>query len=55
MEKLKELLQCQKDKKQKSCTPCSNFFTCKLRAEYVEETYKSMNKDFDNKKDGFNF
>ena len=55
MKKLKELKQCQKDKKQKSCMPCTNFLTCILRKEYVEETYRSMNKDFDNTKDGFNF
>ncbi len=55
MNKLEELKQCQKDKKQNSCIPCKTFFTCNLRKEYVKAVYRSMNPNFDNSKDGFNF
>jgi len=43
-EKLKELQACQEEKKLQSCMKCSKILACRLRKEYVNAVYESMNK-----------
>ena len=42
--KLKELKACQEEKKLQSCMKCSEILECRLRKEYVNAVYESMNK-----------
>lgn len=42
--KIKELNSCQVSNNLDSCSPCSEFFTCQLRKQYVVTVYESMNK-----------
>jgi len=42
--KLKELKACQEAKKVQSCMKCSEILACRLRKEYVNAVYESMNK-----------
>ncbi len=50
--KTAELKKCQGDKGYKSCLPCPQINDCKLRDEYVNAVYESMNKG---KGGGFEF
>jgi hypothetical protein len=43
-DKTKELQACQVEKGYKSCLPCPQINECKLRDEYVDAVYDSMNK-----------
>jgi hypothetical protein len=43
-QKLIELKQCQDKSSKDDCFECSSFFECKLRKEYVNAVYDSMNK-----------
>jgi len=43
-EKTKKLKACQADKGYKSCLPCPRLNDCKIRDEYVNAVYESMNK-----------
>jgi len=43
-EKLKELKECQVSNNLKSCFDCKKLLECKLRDEYVNAVYQSMNK-----------
>jgi hypothetical protein len=43
-DKLKELRECQEKRGLKSCMPCPEIVGCKLRNEYVNAVYLSMNK-----------
>lgn len=40
-----ELNDCKDFKKNMSCWNCVDFFSCKIRKEYVAKTYKAMSKD----------
>ncbi len=51
-EKTKELKACQADKGYKSCFPCPQINDCRIRDEYVNAVYESMNKG---KGGGFEF
>lgn len=51
-EKLKELKECQEKNNLKSCLKCKEVISCKIRNEYVDAVYKSMNKG---KGGGFEF
>ena len=44
LEKLKKLKECQESSNLKSCLKCEKIIGCKLRNEYVDSVYKSMNK-----------
>lgn len=43
-EKLQELEECQVKNNLKSCFDCEQLLECKLRKEYVQAVYSSMNK-----------
>ncbi len=51
-EKTKELKKCQEQKKVDSCLKCKEIIGCKVRNEYVDAVYLSMNKG---KGGGFEF
>jgi hypothetical protein len=42
-EAMKKVQECQESKGFESCFDCEIFFDCKLREEYVDIVYKSMN------------
>jgi hypothetical protein len=42
--KKNELTTCQKEKEVQSCLKCEELLECKLRQEYVNAVYNSMNK-----------
>ncbi|WP_430803551.1 MULTISPECIES: hypothetical protein [unclassified Campylobacter] len=48
------LLECQSKKGLASCMKCDEFFSCKIRQEYVDSAYKSMSKS-DSDDGGFDF
>ncbi len=52
VEKTKELKKCQEQKKVDSCLKCKEIIGCKVRNEYVDAVYLSMNKG---KGGGFEF
>lgn len=52
IEKTKLLKECQKKRKLTSCLQCKEIIGCKVRNEYVDAVYKSMNKG---KGGGFEF
>ena len=52
IEKTKILKDCQKDKNVNSCLKCEEIIGCKIRNEYVNAVYESMNKG---KGGGFEF
>ena len=52
IEKTKILKNCQKDKNVESCLKCKEVIGCKIRNEYVNAVYESMNKG---KGGGFEF
>lgn len=43
-EKIIKLQDCQKSKNIDSCLKCENVIECKIRKEYVDSVYASMNK-----------
>jgi hypothetical protein len=43
-EALIELKKCQQNKTLNSCMECNEILTCKIRKEYVNKVYESMNK-----------
>ncbi len=43
-EKLEILTKCQEEKGLNSCFNCELLLECKIRDEYVDSVYKSMNK-----------
>ncbi len=51
-QKTKELKECQKSKNLTSCLKCKEIIGCRLRNEYVDAVYKSMNRG---KGGGFEF
>ena len=44
IEKTKLLKECQKEKNIDSCLKCKEIIGCKIRNEYVNAVYESMNK-----------
>ena len=52
LQKTKELKECQRSKNLDSCLKCQMIVGCRLRNEYVDAVYKSMNKG---KGGGFEF
>ncbi|BCD68012.1 hypothetical protein [Nitratiruptor sp. YY09-18] len=52
IQKTKELKECQENKKISSCLQCELIIGCRLRNEYVDAVYKSMNRG---KGGGFEF
>lgn len=51
-EKLKILKECQEKHNLNSCLKCKEILACKIRNEYVNAVYKSMNRG---KSGGFEF